>query len=175
MKLNYILTSVDKFVLKRTIFKDALQSAHDCMDLLDFIAHFKIKLPDSNLASIVTDFEDFYLNGEYNDKDEDCDNLNLIISLSSFLKLNYLDIDQKIFKGICIALIKRLDTLIINEYPCDDFFETLLYNGNNYQEVKKFILNNKVNELFKNVDIIKNREGHLLVVKELLDTSHKDY
>ena len=120
MKLNYILTSVDKFVLKRTIFKDALQSAHDCMDLLDFIAHFKIKLPDSNLASIVTDFEDFYLNGEYNDKDEDCDNLNLIISLSSFLKLNYLDIDQKIFKGICIALIKRLDTLIINEYPCDD-------------------------------------------------------
>lgn len=120
MKLNYILTSIDKFVLKRTIFKDALQSAHDCMDLLDFIAHFKIKLSDSNLASIVTDFEDFYLNGEYNDKDEDCDNLNLIISLSSFLKLNYLDIDQKIFKGICIALIKRLDTLIINEYPCDD-------------------------------------------------------
>ncbi len=120
MKLNYILTSVDKFILKRTIFEDALQSAHDCMDLLDFIAHFKIKLPDSNLASIVTDFEDFYLNGEYNDKDEDCDNLNLIISLSSFLKLNYLDIDQKIFKGICIALIKRLDTLIINEYPCDN-------------------------------------------------------
>lgn len=121
MKLNYILTSVDKkIVLERTIFKDALQSAHDCMDLLDFIAHFKIKLPDSNLASIVTDFEDFYLNGEYNDKDKDCDNLNLIISLSSFLKLNYLDIDQKIFKGICIALIKRLDTLIINEYPCDD-------------------------------------------------------
>lgn len=120
MKLNYILTSVDKVVLKRTIFKDALQSAHDCMDLLDFIAHFKIKLPGSNLASIVTDFEDFYLNGEYNDKDEDCDNLNLIISLSSFLKLNYLDIEQKIFKGICIALIKRLDTLIINEYPCDD-------------------------------------------------------
>lgn len=56
-----------------------------------------------------------------------------------------------------------------------DFFETLLYNGNNYQEIKKFILNNKASELFKNIDIIKNREGHLLVVKELLDISHKDY